>query len=173
MKVKSRDISRTIDALQVTWERLNPGYPFEYQFLDEDYDLLYRDERRLWTLFNAFTCLAIFIACLGLFGLASFMAEQRTREIGIRKVLGASVSGIVCLLSKEFTKWVLLANLLAWPIAYFVMEKWLQGFAYRTNIGLSVFILSSLLSLIVAMLTVAYQAMKAAFASPMKAIKYE
>jgi len=173
VKVKSGDLSQAISAIEKTWKHLNPGYPFEYQFLDENYDQLYREEKRLGTLFNTFTFLAVFIACLGLFGLASFMTEQRTKEIGIRKVLGASASGIICLLSKEFSKWVLMANLLSWPVAYFIMDKWLQGFAYRTKVGWFVFIISCLISLFVAMTTVAYQAVKVALANPIKALKYE
>ena len=173
VKLRPEHISETIDSLEKTWKLLNPGYPFEYRFLDEDFDDLYGVERRLGILFNYFTFLAIFIACLGLFGLTSFMAEQRTKEIGIRKVLGATVSGIVLLLSKEFTKWVLVANMIAWPVAYFVMDKWLQGFAYRTNIGVFVFFLACFLSLMMVMITVSYQAVRAAIANPIRALKYE
>jgi len=117
--------------------------------------------------------LAIFITCLGLFGLASFTAEQRTKEIGIRKALGASVSGIILLLSKEFTKWVLVANIIAWPVAYLAMNRWLQNFAYRIDIGLGTFILAGVLALVIALLTVGYQAIKAARANPVDALRYE
>ena len=124
-------------------------------------------------IFKYFALLAILISCLGLFGLASFVAEQRTKEIGIRKALGASVSGIVLLLSKEFTKWVLLANIIAWPIAYYVMAKWLENFAYRMDIGLWVFVLSGTLAFIIAIITVIFQAVKAALANPVDSLRYE
>ncbi len=117
--------------------------------------------------------MAIGIACLGLFGLASFSAEQKTKEIGVRKVLGASVSGITFLLTKEFTRWVLVANLVAWPVAWVVMNSWLQGFAYRTQIGWPVFLLSGLLALGIALITVSYQSIKAATLNPVDSLKYE
>ena len=124
-------------------------------------------------LIQLFALLAILIACLGLFGLASFTAEQRTKEIGVRKVLGATVPGVVLLLSKEFIKWVLIANLTAWPIAYFLMKHWLQNFAYRMNLGMGIFVLSGLLAFGIALLTVSFQSIKAAIANPVNALKYE
>jgi len=127
----------------------------------------------LISIFSYFTFFAILIGSLGLFGLSSFTAEQRTKEIGIRKALGASISEIILLLSKEFTKWVLIANIIAWPVIYFVMNQWLQNFAYRINIGLGTFVLSGLLALIIALLTVGYQAVKAARANPVDALRYE
>ena len=117
--------------------------------------------------------LAIFIACLGLFGLASFVTEQRTKEIGIRKVVGASVTEIVMLLSKEFTKWVVLANFIAWPAAYFLMDNWLKNFAYRINLNISIFIYAGVIALAIALITVSYQAIKAATANPVNSLKYE
>ena len=117
--------------------------------------------------------MAIFIACLGLFGLASFTTEKRTKEIGIRKALGASVLEIIWLLSKEFTRWVLLANIIAWPLAYFAMNKWLQNFAYRINLGLGTFVMAALLALVIALLTVGYQVVKAATANPVGTLRYE
>lgn len=128
---------------------------------------------RLSRLFSIFTGIAIFIACLGLFGLASFTVEQRTKEIGIRKVLGASISGIVIILSKEYVKWIVLANVLAWPAAYVVMNQWLKNFAYRTDIGISTFFLSAVLALVIALLTVSYQSIKAALANPVESLRYE
>ena len=122
---------------------------------------------------NVFTLFAIIISCLGLFGLASFLTEQRTNEIGIRKVLGASESGIVYLLSKQFTKWVLIANIFAWPAAYFVMNQWLRSFAYRINIGIWVFLLSGMLAAGIALFTVSFQALKAARANPIDSLRYE
>jgi putative ABC transport system permease protein len=124
-------------------------------------------------IFTSFTLMAIFISCLGLFGLASFTADQRTKEIGIRKVLGASVSNVVVLLSRDFTKWVILANVVAWPVAYLVMNKWLQNFAYRISLGVWMFILSGVIALIIALLTVSTKALKAAVANPADSLRYE
>jgi putative ABC transport system permease protein len=124
-------------------------------------------------IFISFTLMAIFISCLGLFGLASFTADQRTKEIGIRKVLGASVSNVVVLLSRDFTKWVILANVVAWPVAYLVMNKWLQNFAYRISLGVWMFILSGVIALIIALLTVSTKALKAAVANPADSLRYE
>jgi putative ABC transport system permease protein len=135
--------------------------------------MLYRAEERLGKIFSAFSFLAIFIACLGLFGLASFTAEQRTKEIGIRKVLGASVSNIIFLLSKEFTRWVIVANLIAWPVAYLAMRRWLESFAYRVGITPWAFLLSAFMALVIAFLTVSFQAVKAALANPVDCIRYE
>ena len=136
-------------------------------------DNLYQTERKIGKIFGYFTGLAIFIACLGLFGLASFMAERRTKEIGIRKVLGAKVAGIVLLLSKEFALWVLIANIVSWPLAYFISIKWQQGFAYRIDLGWEIFIFSAVLALVIAVLTVSYQAVKAAVANPVESLRYE
>jgi len=173
IRISGMNVPQTIGFLEKLWGRFAPEYPFGYHFLNEDYDLIYQNERRMSEIFKYFTLLAIFISCLGLFGLASFMAEQRTKEIGIRKVLGATVSGITVLLSKEFTKWVLAANVIAWPVAYFAMSKWLKGFAYRADISLLTFILAGALALFIAMLTVGYQAIKAAVADPIDALRYE
>jgi len=173
IRIKPGDIPATLESLKKTWSQVNPGYPFEYRFLDEQFHQLYRAEERMGTLTNYFTVMGILIACLGLFGLASFMAEQRTKEIGIRKALGASVGNIILLLSREFTKLVLAATIIAWPIAYFTMNQWLQNFAYRIGIGWWVFVFSAGLTIIIAFLTVSYQSIKAATANPVKALKYE
>jgi putative ABC transport system permease protein len=162
-----------LQFLEKRWELLQPAFPFEYSFLDEAFDRQYRFEKKLSQIFTYFTFLAILIACLGLFGLASFSTEKRTKEIGIRKALGASVSEIILMLSKEFTKWVLAANVIAWPIAYFAMKQWLQNFAYRTEIGFSTFILAGVLAFVIALLTVGYQSIKAARANPVEALRYE
>jgi putative ABC transport system permease protein len=172
-RIPSENYASAIKYLEGVWDRINPECPFDYHFLDEDFDRLYWDEQRLGKIFGYFTCLAIFIACLGLYGLAAFVAEQKTKEIGIRKVLGASILGITAMMSKEFTKWVLLANVIAWPVAYFVMHMWLQNFAYRTSIRLWTFILSAALALIIAMLTVSYQSIKAAAANPVNSLRNE
>ncbi len=173
VKIKPEKLADTLKYLQISWERLNTGYPLEYHFLDNNIENFYKSEKNIATIFKYFTFLAIFIACLGLFGLASFLAEQRTKEIGVRKVLGATVSNIILLLSKEFTKWVITANIIAWPVAYIVMGKWLQNFAYRKDIAINAFIISGLLALVIALLTVSYQAIKAALANPVEALRNE
>jgi putative ABC transport system permease protein len=171
--VDTENLDETVSFVEETWRRLFPGKPFEYFFLDGFFQLLYRSEQQVGRLFTALTVLGIFIACLGLFGLASFMSQQRTKEIGIRKVLGATVTGIVHLISKEFLILVALANVIAWPVAYYAMSKWLQNFAYRIDIGLGTFLLAGLLALLIALITVAFQAVKAALANPVEALRYE
>jgi len=173
VRIRPTSIKGTLSFIKNKWEEFAPNYPLVYSFLDEDSDKLYKSEQRLGKIFVYFSALSIFIACLGLFGLTLFAAEQRTKEIGIRKVLGASVPRIVFLLSKEFTKWVLLANIIAWPIAYYAMSRWLQNFAYRISIEPWIFVLAAALSFVVALLTVSYQAIKAALANPAEALRYE
>ena len=173
IRLNAGDIPAEVEYVKSTWQRVIPDYPFDYQFVDQELDRAYREWERLSTLLKYFAFLAILIACLGLFGLASFTAEQRTKEIGVRKVLGASVISIVLLMSKEFTKWVLIANIIAWPVSYFVMKNWLQGFAYRIDIGIFTFVLSAALALIIALLTVSYQAFKAAMTNPVESLRYE
>jgi len=173
VKLDAADIPNTLIGIERTWKSLFPDTPFEFHFLDEAYDRLYRSEQQMGTLFNSFTILAVFISCLGLFGLASFMAEKRTKEIGIRKVLGASVIGIVALLNKQFTKLVLIANIIAWPIAYYAMFRWLQGFAYRINLEIWTFALAALTALVIAVLTVSYQSVRAAIQNPIESLRYE
>ena len=173
VKIAGNNTEEALAKIQGVWENINPISPFEYHFLDQKYDSLYRKEKKIGTILNTFTLFAILISCLGLFGLASFLTEQRTNEIGIRKVLGASESGIVFLLSKQFTKWVLIANLFAWPAAYFVMSEWLKSFAYRINIGIWAFVLSGMLAVGIALLTVSFQALKAARANPIDSLRYE
>ncbi len=147
--------------------------PIEYSFFDEYFAEEYKSEIQSEKVFTIFAILAIIIACLGLFGLATFTAEQKTKEIGIRKVLGASIVNIVSMLSKEFLILVAIANLIAWPAAYFIMNNWLSDFVYRTDIGPGVFVLAGLSVLIIAILTVAYKSIKAASANPVKNLKYE
>jgi len=173
LRIQQTNIRSSIEFIESTLRRVVPDYPFEYSFLDENFDALYRAEERMSGLFKYFTILAIFIASLGLFGLASYTAERRTREIGIRKVLGASESSVMLLVSKEFIKWVTLANILAWPAAYFAMNKWLDGFAYRINMGIFTFLLSAVLAFVVAIITVSSQSYKAARIDPVTAIKCE
>ena len=173
IRISPQTIERTLTFIEQTINRFNPNFPFEYHFLDEDYEQLYRRTERFTQLIQTFTLLAIVISCLGLFGLASYMAEQRTKEIGIRKVMGASVSAMVVLLSKEFARWVCIANILAWPVSYWIMHKWLQDFAYRISLTWWIFGISALCAFVVALLTVSYQALKAATANPVNALRYE
>ena len=173
VRIAPDNIPHTLNFLKNKWKELVPEQSFEYSFLDEDIDNLYKTEARLGKLFLVVTALSIFIACLGLFGLVAFTVEQRTKEIGIRKVLGASVVGIVLLLSKEFTRWVLISNIIAWPIGWYVMNRWLQNFAYRADIEIWVFFLSGFIVLLIALLTLSYRAISAAVANPADALKYE
>ncbi|MCL4707458.1 ABC transporter permease [bacterium] len=173
IRLDAGNVSQALASLEKNWREIAPQRPFEYFFLDEQFDQLYRKEHKLAQIFNYFSAMAILVGCLGLFGLASFVAEQKTKEIGIRKVLGASVSGIVLLLSKEFTKLVLVATVVAWPLAYFAMNKWLQDFAYRIDLSLWIFLLAGAIALLIAWLTVSWQAIKAALANPVEALRYE
>ncbi|NUM79340.1 ABC transporter permease [bacterium] len=173
VKIRPENIRETIGLIETAWNRFEQDKPFSFHFLDQAINDLYKAEQKLSMLIGTFSGLAIFIACLGLFGLASFTAEQRTKEIGIRKVLGASVGGIVFIMCKEFLKYVLIANAMAWPVAYLVMNTWLQDFANRIDIGPSAFILAAVFALTIALATVGYQAIKAALGNPLKAIKYE
>jgi len=170
---RSENIPETIAFIEKTWKQFVPERPLEFSFLDESLNQLYRDEIRVSQLVGTFTLLAIVVACLGLFGLAAFTAEQRTKEIGVRKVLGASVRNIVLLLSKEFAKLVLIANVIAWPVAYFATHDWLQNFAYRVDIAWWVFMLAGVTALLIALGTVGYQAIRAALANPIEALRYE
>jgi putative ABC transport system permease protein len=167
------DLVGDVSMLESTWKSFTNNAPFEYSFMDQNLAQQYTSEKNLARTFLTFSVLAIFIACLGLLGLSAFVTEQRTKEIGIRKVLGASIPEIVVLLSKEFMKWVLIANVIAWPLAYYAMNEWLQNFAYRANIGVWVFIASGVLSLIVALMTVSSHAIKAATANPVESMRYE
>ncbi|MCP4723974.1 MAG: FtsX-like permease family protein [bacterium] len=173
VRINSMNMMETMDYLEETVKTFAPEYPFEYGFLDERIDNMYRAERRMGTVFGNFAVLAILISCLGLFGLVSFMAEQRKKEIGIRKVLGAAVSTIVLLISREFVLLAAAANVIAWPVAYFVMDRWLQSFAYRVNIEWMVFLLSAALAILITLLTIAFQSIKAAVANPVKSLRYE
>lgn len=173
VRVNAADSGGAIKAMEEAWKTFSPAFPFEYSFLNAQIDNLYKAEKRMGGVFNSFTALAVFIACLGLFGMASFAAERRTKEIGIRKVLGASVPGVVALLSKESAKMVLISNIIAWPVAFFAMNGWLKSFAYRTKIGLWIFFAAAAAALIIAVLTVSYQAVKSALANPASSIRYE
>lgn len=173
LKLRSENLSGAMAFCRGKWEELFPGIPFRYFFIDEDFDRLYRSEEKLGNIFFVFTSLAIFISCMGLFGLVSFVVQKRTKETGIRKTLGATAFDIVRLLTTEFIKWVILANLISWPIAYYAMNSWLRNFAYRISIGPGIFIFSAVLSLLITFLTISYLTIKTAVANPVVALKYE
>ena len=172
-KISAGNIPSLIKDVEGKWKIMAPGMPFSYRFLDESFDDMYRAEQRVGKIALIFAMLAIFIACLGLFGLATFIAEQRTREIGIRKVLGASVEGLVGLLSKDFVRLVVIAFVIAAPLAWYFMYKWLQDFEYRTTISWTVFLGAGIFSFLIAMLTIGSQAIKAAMANPVKNLRSE
>jgi putative ABC transport system permease protein len=173
VRLNTKNVSETVKYIGNIWNDFAPGKPYEYSFLDKDYDNLYINEMQTRSLFSIFSFLAIFIACLGLFGLASFVADRKTKEIGIRKILGASVPRIVRNLNKSFVIWVLIANLIAWPAAWYVMNKWLQNFAYRIDLSLWMFILAAVLALIIALMTVSFHTIKAALKNPVDSLRYE
>ncbi len=173
IKTTGKDAAKAIAATSKIWSQYNLGFPFEYSFLDEDYGKLYQSDQRTGTLFNIFSAIAILISCLGLFGLATYTAQIMTKEIGIRKVLGASVSSIVTLVSKDFLKLIILAILIASPIAFFTMQKWLQDFAYRIQIQWWMFALAGCLAILIALITISFQAVKAALANPVKSLRSE
>jgi len=173
IKIKDENIPKTVSYVQETMAKFSPNYPFEYRFFDEVFDSSYKLERKVESIFTLFALLAIFIACLGLLGLASFTTIQRTKEIGVRKVVGASVAQIVGMLSKQITKWVLIATVIAWPISYFAMNKWLQTFAYKTDINFLIFLIAAFAAIFISFLTVGYQSIKAALANPVKSLRYE
>jgi hypothetical protein len=173
VRIAPQNRAATVREIERVWHQALPTKPFEYFFLDDAFSHYYRAEELLAKLVGFFAFVAVFVACLGLLGLTSFTAERRTKEIGIRKVLGSSVAEIVVLLSRELTVLVLLANLIAWPVAWFLLRDWLQGFAYRTEIHLSNFILGGVIALVIAWLTVSWQALKAALIDPAEALRYE
>jgi len=173
VRTKPGKTEATIKALEKISATLNPAYPFSYGFLDQDLANLYQGEHRMGKLFNLFAILAIFISCMGLYGLSAFMAEQRTKEIGVRKVLGASVFKVVYLLSTGFTRLILIAVVIAVPIAWFAINSWLKGFAYRVSADWVVFITASVAALLIALITVSYESVKAAVTSPVKSLRSE
>jgi len=173
LKIDPENIPQTLAQVKSVFERLNPGFPFEYQILDDAYEIQFNSVRRTRSLMAYLAGFAIFISCLGLFGLASFNAEQKTKEIGIRKVLGSSVSKIVIYLSKDLTRLVLLANMMAWPVAWYLLQRWLQSFLYRTQIRFDIFIAAGVITLIIALVTISGQSIKAARANPVDSLRHE
>ncbi len=173
MRIDTKNIPSVINKVQGEWKTMVPGQPFSYSFMDADFNKIYNADQQTGKLFITFAIFAIFIGCLGLFGLVTYAAEQRIKEIGVRKVLGASVSGIVIMLSKDFARLVLIASLIAFPVAWFSMNKWLQSFAYRIHIGWWVFVVAGVTAILIALITVSFQAIKAAMANPVKSLRTE
>ncbi|HYE53787.1 MAG TPA: FtsX-like permease family protein, partial [Chitinophagaceae bacterium] len=173
VKLKPGDMNAAVKRVESYWKSRFSGYPFEYFFLDEDFNRQYQSEQRISATFSVFALLAVFIACLGLFGLATFMAERRRKEVGIRKVLGASVSSVTALLSKDFLKLVIISNIIAWPAGWWIMNRWLEDYDYRIQIGWQLFALAGVVSVLVALLTVSFQAVRAALANPVNALRSE
>jgi putative ABC transport system permease protein len=162
-----------VNSIETTLRTIVPDDPFEYRFLDEVIDHQYRAEQTLSALTIIIACMAIFISCLGLFGLASFSCAQRTKEVGIRKVMGASISNVMFMLTKDFTKSVVLANIIAWPLAWYAVNKWLQSIAYRVDITIWPFAAAGISALVIAMLTVSWQAVRTATTNPVESLRYE
>ncbi|HEY4198167.1 MAG TPA: ABC transporter permease [Mucilaginibacter sp.] len=173
IKIDGNNISSAINTIKDTWQQYLPDVPFDYTFLDEKFQKLYNSEKQQGSLFTIFSCLAIFIACLGLFGLSAFTISQRVKEIGVRKVLGASVPQIVAELSKDFLKLVLIAAIIALPVAGVLMHKWLLDFAFRINLNWWVFLMAGIIALIIAFVTISFQSIKAAVANPVKSLRSE
>jgi putative ABC transport system permease protein len=162
-----------LGSMEQSWATYNPSLPFEYTFLNDQVNKQYEADQRLSAIITYLTAIAVFICCLGLYGLAAFTAEQRTKEIGVRKVLGASVTNITALLSRDFLKLVLIGNIIAWPIAHYGMNKWLEDFAYRIDISPWIFVLAGIAAFLIAVVTVSFQSVKAALANPVKSLRSE
>jgi putative ABC transport system permease protein len=173
VKVSGRNLPRTIAFVEARWKQLVPYMPFDYRFLDDEYTELYQSEYRLGTVMDIFAGIAVILTCLGLLGLSAYVVSQRTKEIGVRKVLGASVTSIVTLLSRDFLKLVFVAIIIACPLAWYAMSRWLQDFAYRINIEWWVFALAGLLAVVIALLTVSFQSLRAALMNPVKCLRTE
>jgi putative ABC transport system permease protein len=173
VRLQSGSEEQTIERVKAAYNRFNPGMPFEYKFLNEDYQQLYASEIRVGVLSRYFAGLAILISCLGLFGLAAFTAQKRKKEIGIRKVVGASAARIAFLLSKEFVALVGVAILIAFPLVWIGMHKWLEGFAYRVSVGAGVFLITAVVAMVITLLTIGYQSLKAAWANPAESLRTE
>jgi len=173
VRISGTDFNEVLSYIENKYKEFAPQGAFTYQFLDQQLDNNYRTEQQAKTIFGYFSILAIFIACLGLFGLASFASEQRMKEIGVRKALGASIEGLTILLSKDFTKYVLIANIIAWPTAYFVITNWLNNFAYHIDISIMFFVIAALASFLIAILTVSYHAIRTSLMNPVDSLRYE
>jgi putative ABC transport system permease protein len=173
VKIDGAKANEVLAFIGNTWKNIFPDHPFEYQFLDDHFKEVYRADRQVTTMVTVLAVLAIFISCLGLFGLASYSAEKRIKEIGIRKVMGASIQNIVSLLSRHFIRLVLLANLIAWPLAWYAIHRWLEDYAYRIPMSWWVFMLAGVLAMAIALVTVGILAFRAAVANPVKSLRTE
>ena len=173
MQIDLENITPAKEYIELLGEKYSPDFPLRYEFMEEWLNSFYGPENRLAKIINIFSILAILLACMGLFGLTSFVVEQKTKEIGIRKALGARISGITLLLSGEFTKWILIANLIAWPVSYILMNKWLNSFSYKTPLSIWVFIAAAIIALLIALLTISIQTINAARKNPVNSLKYE
>ena len=173
IRIAAGQIGETMEFIQRTWQEILPQYPLEYEFYDAWLDAMYREDERIGKAIGLFAALAIVISCLGILGMAIFSTQQRTKEIGVRKVVGASVADILVMLTKNFTQWVLLANIFAWPIAWYAMNKWLQSYAYRIELRWWIFALAGVFAMLIALLTVSWQAIRAARANPVESLRYE
>jgi putative ABC transport system permease protein len=173
IRLRGEEVKSGLQSIRQTWKKMIPGRPFEYFFLDQDFDRFYRAEQRAGHIFGGFALLAVIIALLGLFGLTTFTAEQKSKEVGIRKVLGASTPGLVGMFTSEFTGLVLIANMIAWPLAYYMIWNWLQNFVYRTTASIWIFILAAGLTLGLTLITVSVQALRTARRDPVKVLRYE
>ena len=173
IKIAGDNINAALSHIGQVFQEFCPGFTFEFDFLDAAFARQYEAEKRLEEMLKYFVSLAICLSCLGLFALTAFVAEQKTKEIGIRKVLGSSNTGIILLLSRSFAKWIIMANIFSLPVAYLLLDKWIQGFAYHINMSLPIFMISGCLALLIALLTVGYQALKAASKNPVVSLRYE
>jgi putative ABC transport system permease protein len=173
VKISGSEVPSAIEYVGSVWKELCPGFPFVYTFMDEDFARQYIQEQKLAEILKYFVLLAVMLSCLGLFGLAAFIAEDRTKEIGIRKVLGASIPRILMMLSKNFSRWVLLGNIIAWPLAYVVVHQWMKNFPYRTSIGWDIFLMAAGVTLLVALAAVSSQTLRAALANPVESLRWE
>ena len=173
IKLHTKNIENTLDLLKKQWRSISPGPPFEYFFIDEYFARLHQSERKISRLLTLFSLIAITMACLGLFGLASFAIQQRTKEIGIRRILGATITNIIILFSKEYMKLVSIASLIAWPVAYYAIDIWLQNFSYRITPSITSFTLSTIAALAIALLTVGIRSYWATRTNPVDLIRYE
>lgn len=173
VRIAGPDYKKVLKILEEGWNKYVVDIPFEYELLDQHYEGIYQNEKQTRSLLYIFAVIAIFISCLGLFGLASFMAERRTKEIGIRKTNGATTSNILRLLSLDFTKWVMLANIIAWPATWWAMKKWLESFAYQIDISYWVFLVAGILAFVIALATVSFHAIRASRQNPGMSLRYE
>src|SRR5205085_7207450 len=173
IRIQPGKIAQSLKEIEGTWKSIVADSPFKYTFLDEDFGHLYKEEQNMKSVLTLFTILSLFVACLGLFGLAAFTIKQRFKEIAIRKVLGASVSNITRLVSREFLILVLIASVIAFPLAWWGMHKWLQDFAYHITIGWQLFAAAGIIAILIALLTVSFQSIKAAIANPVKSLRAE